>query len=999
MTCFNRLSSLFMLLAVFTNSSNAQTSDPYIYICKGATYTAIKVASEEFVFSDDRTSFAINGYSFNISEIDSISFEKPSNLVADTGTTVIDGDTVYIVYTDEGAQVKVPSQYASDVTAVINGGDVALTSTASGTEVIYSLSGHSSAGSFTFTGSYKATFVLNGLDLTSTSGAAIDIECGKRIAIELAEGTDNYLTDAGNGGQKACLYTKGHLELSKGGSLTIKGNTKHAIASKEYCLVKKTIGSITVTGAVSDGIHAGQYFKMNGGTVKISGTGGDGIQAECTDDSTDTDNGQLMIAGGTLDIATTGDAAKALKCDSLLTVSGGTLTLTLSGSKTVEGEDASYSTGMKTDGDISITGGTITINNSADGGKGISADGNVNIADGEITITSTGAGGTYEAGETEDKDEADAESFIVYVHVPTNGSSQGGGGGFGGFGGWGQQTTTPYWSNVYLYKSDGTKVATLTKSVNVSSSAGSTLLFYYYDFGEAVSGTYYFASDNYTSSSRRPGGSSSSYAIKSGTFSAPTGTDSYYSISESYSTSSGTMTFSLSNVTTTYSGGTKTSGSSTGTVYAAAGIKSDGNVSVSGGTVEINHSGAMSKGINCDKTVTVSGGELTFETKGASQVYNSDAKYCTAIKSNDFVQTAGSITVTATGLASRGISVDNDMNISGGTNTITCSGAGGTISSSDSYASRAYAIDGNLSITGGNHTLKATGTGGKGIRVGGTAVFGEKGNDGPVMNVTTTGSYVTTSSGGMGGMGGGMDSGGSGSAKAIKVTGAATINSGDYKIYTSTDGSEGIESKSTLTVNGGDIYIKAYDDCINSSAQIIFNGGRTYCYSTKNDAIDSNYGRSGAITFNDGVVIALSAAGAPEEGIDADNNSYLTMNGGYVFSAGANQGGGGGGWGSSSGLGSASQAYCLLTSSVSYATGRYYTIANSSGTNIFTFTVPASLSSSLSLISAPTMTSGNSYSIKYSTTAPTDATSEFNGFYFGSSAVGTSSVTSFTATK
>ncbi len=991
MKCFNRLFSLFLLFAVFTNSSNAQTSDPYIYICEGATYTAIKVAPEELVFSDDRTSFSINGYSFNISEIDSISFEKPSNLVADTGTTVIEGDTIYIVYTDEGAQVKVPSQFASDVTAVIDGSNVALTSTASGTEIIYSLSGHSSAGSFTFNGSYKATFVLNGLDLTSTSGAAIDIECGKRIAMELAEGTDNYLTDASNGGQKACLYTKGHLEFSKGGSLTIKGNTKHAIASKEYCLVKKTIGSITITGAVSDGIHAGQYFKMNGGTVKISSTGGDGIQAECTDDSTDTDNGQLMITGGTLDITTTGDAAKALKCDSLLTVSGGTLTLTLSGNKTVEGEDASYSSGMKTDGDISITGGTITINNSADGGKGISADGNVIIADGEITITSTSAGGTYEANETEGKETDNTESFIVYVHVPTNGSSQGGG--HGSFGGWGQQTTTPYWSNVYLYKSDGTKVATLTKSVNVSSSTGSTPLFYYYDFGEAADGTYYFASDNYTSSSRRPGGSSTSYAIKSGTFSAPTGTDSYYSISEFYSTSGSTMTFSLSNVTTTYSGGTKTSGSSTGTVYAAAGIKSDGNVSVSGGTVEINHFGSMSKGINCNKTVTISGGELTFETKGTSQIYNSDAKYCTAIKSNDFVQTAGTITVTATGLASRGISVDNDMNISGGTNTITCSGAGGTISSSDTYASRAYAIDRNLSITGGNHTLKATGTGGKGIRVGGTAVFGSKGSDGPTMNVTTTGSYVTTSGGGMG-----MDSGGSGSAKAIKVTGAATINSGDYKIYTSTNGSEGIESKTSLTVNGGDIYIKAYDDCINSSAQITFNGGRTYCYSTKNDAIDSNYGRSGAITCNDGVVIALSAAGAPEEGIDADNNSYLTMNGGYVFSAGANQGGGGG-WGSSSGLGSASQAYCLLTSSVSYSTGRYYTIANSSGTNIFTFTVPASLSSSLSLISAPTMASGTSYTIKYNTTAPTDATSEFNGFYFGSSAVGTNSVTSFTATK
>lgn len=977
-----------VLFTGFASTSYAQADNSYIYICRGSVFTSVQVSSgKEFEFSDDQTRVTIDGITYNINDIDSISFERPSSLTEESDITITDGDTVYIAYNGTSAQVSVPSKYSSLISAEIENGDVVLTSTADDSEIIYSLSGSSTAGSFTFNGSYKATFVLNGLNLTSTSGAAIDIECGKRIAIELADGTTNSLVDASEGSQKACMYVKGHAEFSKGGSLTVKGNTKHAISTKEYCLIKRTTGSITITGAESDGIHAGQYFKMNGGTVTISGIEGDGIQAEATNDSTDESNGQLMIAGGTLDITITGDAAKALKSDSLLSVSDGTITLTLSGNKVIDGDDASYSTGMKTNSDISVTGGSITINTSADGGKGLSADNDVTISDGTLNITSTSAGGTYEANESsdDDGDNTSTESNVVYVNIPTTGESS--------RGGWGQQdTTTPYWSNVYLYKSDGTKVATLTKSVNVTGSTNATLLFYYYDFGEQVSGTYYFASDDYTSSSRRPGGRSSTYAIKSGTFSAPKGSDYYFSISSSYTTSGSTRTFTLNNVTSTYKDGTKTTGSTDGIVYAAAGIKADGNVTISGGIVGINHSGAMSKGINCDNTVTVNGGQITFNTTGTSQVYNSDAKYCTAIKANDFVQTDGTIVITASGLASRGISVDNDLNITGGDNTITCSGAGGTITSSSTYAARAYAVDGNLNIQGGTHTLKATGNGGKGIRVDGTATFGKTDGTGPTMSVTTTGSYVSSSSGGWG-----MDSGGSGSAKAIKVDGAVTINGGDIKVYTSTDGSEGIESKTLVTVNGGDIYIKAYDDCMNSSGMLVYNGGRTYCYSTGNDAVDSNYGRSGAITINGGVLVAISTNGAPEEGLDADNNSYITLTGGYVFSGGASQGGGGGWGSSSSSIGSASQAYCLLTSSVSYTTGRYYTIADASGNNIYTFTVPAALSSSLSLISAPTMKSGTSYTIKYSTTAPTDATSEFNGFYFGSSATGTTSVTSFTA--
>ena len=145
------------------------------------------------------------------------------------------------------------------------------------------------------------------------------------------------------------------------------------------------------------------------------------------------------------------------------------------------------------------------------------------------------------------------------------------------------------------------------------------------------------------------------------------------------------------------------------------------------------------------------------------------------------------------------------------------------------------------------------------------------------------------------------------------------------------------------------------------------------------------------ITFADGVLVAVSSSkSGAEMGIDADGNSHITIKGGYVFTGGGSQGG------SSSTIGTASQGYYWLTGK-SFSETNYYTLADASNNNIFTIKLPCSVSSSYSLISAPQMVKGSTYTLKSSTTAPTDATSEFEGFYLGSSAKGTTAVASFTA--
>ena len=893
---------------------------------------------------------------------------------------------VSVAYNGTSASVKVAGNVAKYVDVTMDGARVNIIQNslldASAGEITYALSGSSSNGQFVMTGEYKATVELNSLTLTSTSGPAVHIKDGKRIDL-VVNGT-NTLCDAANGTHKATLHIKGHTEVKGDGTLTIKGLTDHAFKGNEYVLLKKTFtGKLIIAGAVSDGLHVDQYFEQRAGTVNISGTGDDAIQVDyAVDDAGNIENdeentGKAVIADGTLTITTSADAAKGIKAEGDVNISGGTVNVTQSGSIVVGTDDISYSAAVRSEGNINITGGNVTIKSTADGGRGLNADGAINIDESNATtnidITANGAGGTAENVGSSSGSTTTA-SYRVYVSVPTSG--QGG----GGFPGGGQQGNSA-WKTVYLYKSDGTLVQQLTSTVS-KSNGYSTVTFYYYDFGSATSGTYYFKSDNYTSA----WGGSTSYTIQSASFSAPTsGEDVYYSITNSYSTSGSTRTYSLTNVTSTYSGTSDVS-EDEGTGYNAAGIKADGNVTIAAGTVKVSNSGTMSKGIKSKATVAVNGGTITLTPTGGMQVINSDASYCAGIKTVNYVQTDGTVTInSSTGAATRGISATN-VQTDGGTLKITSS-SGGQTGSSDSYTAKGIKADTKIAFNAGTITITMSGNGGKGIKSSGTYTQGVSGGTGPTLTVTTTGSSygssTSTGGGGMWGGGGGPGQQSSGSsAKAIKVLGNIYLYGGQTVVNTSTNGAEGLESKTAVYIEGGNHYFKCYDDCINSSGKIFFNGGVTVCYSNGNDAVDSNAGTAGAITIGNGTVLAYTSAGSPEEGIDCDNNSYIRITGsGIGLSAGGAQGGGS----SSSSISGATQGYYFSTSSISYTTGRYYTLSDASGNNLVTYSFENGVNSTLSLFTAKGMTSGQYFYVTYDTSAPTDATTAWHGIYLGSS--------------
>ncbi len=323
-----------------------------VYVCKGYNYTKYQIASlGDITFDATKMTMSIAGEEQNISEIDSITFEEPQF------------EKVSIVYNGSTATVTIPSSFTGVTCTSGTSSHVVITSKNTSNEYLYYVEGSSSNGSLTINGEYKMSVMLGGVNLTSGKGAAVDIQCGKRIDIILADGTTNTLVDYAGGEQKAALYTKGHAEFKGAGTLNVSGNVGHAIAAKEYIELKGSLGTINVLKAVKDGIHCGKgekatpednYFQMNGGIVTISNCGSDCIDSD--------DYGNVKIKGGTLTLNVSQKDGTGIKCDSLFTMSGGTVSFAVSGD---------IAEGIRTAYKATFSGGEINGSITGNGSRGI----------------------------------------------------------------------------------------------------------------------------------------------------------------------------------------------------------------------------------------------------------------------------------------------------------------------------------------------------------------------------------------------------------------------------------------------------------------------------------------------------------------------------------------------------------------------------------------------------------------------------------------------------
>ena len=370
------------------------------------------------------------------------------------------------------------------------------------------------------------------------------------------------------------------------------------------------------------------------------------------------------------------------------------------------------------------------------------------------------------------------------------------------------------------------------------------------------------------------------------------------------------------------------------------GMKADAGITVNGGVIDMSISGAQSKGIASKSDITVNGGDISVVTSGIAVLQSAgsgyDPSYCTAIKSDAKITvTGGNIQIESkkTSDGGKGISADGDIEIRGGALHITTAGDGKSYTAetgvTDSYTAACLKSNQNILLLAGNITCSSSGTGGKGVNADGTITVGVAGanNAALVLNVVTSGERFLVSGGSGSGGGGNRPGGGFGdngsdyaNPKAVKCEGYMTVNSGTIVINCTqkSDGGEGLESKSTLTVNGGIINIHTYDDCINA-AGIVINNGNIFCAASGNDAIDSN----ASLTVNGGLTIANGVRG---DGEAFDSQRNVQVNGGVIVGTSGN---------TMSGF-SGTQRSCKLQGAAGSSIG----IRNQAGEYLLLFTIP-----------------------------------------------------------
>ena len=347
---------------------------------------------------------------------------------------------------------------------------------------------------------------------------------------------------------------------------------------------------------------------------------------------------------------------------------------------------------------------------------------------------------------------------------------------------------------------------------------------------------------------------------------------------------------------------------------------------MSSGTLTI--SGTSDDGIQCDieDTDTGSTGETTdHEDEDSGNIYIS----------------GGTINITCTATAAKGIKGEGDMQISGGTITIKTTGAGEWDSDdAETKAACGLSCDGNMTISGGTINLTSTGSGGKGMKCDGVLTV----SDGTITVVTSGGLYYnngTTENTNYTGNTDNISSSYYSAPKGIKAglktasgssytySGGLVISGGTISVTTSGTNGEGIESKNYLNITGGQVTVNAYDDAINSSQDLTISGGYVFAKSSNNDGIDAN----GNCYIKGGVVYAIGAA-SPEVAIDANTEEQkkLYITGGTVIAVGGLESGS-----------SISNGTCKYTTS--WTANSWYALYNGS-TLALAFKTPTSSSSS-----------------------------------------------------
>ena len=347
-----------------------------------------------------------------------------------------------------------------------------------------------------------------------------------------------------------------------------------------------------------------------------------------------------------------------------------------------------------------------------------------------------------------------------------------------------------------------------------------------------------------------------------------------------------------------------------------------GNVYISGGTFSAAVTADACKGLKSEGDMYISGGKITITTSGGGvwDATNLKAKAASCISADGIMDiSGGTLTLTSTGAGGKGLSSDSTLTVSG-TAVITVVTSGQAVVASST---------GTLSIVSNSQTLDRYDSdykcSPKGIKIDGDIVI-----NGGTISVTTSGA------------------GGEG----IESKKTLTVNDGHITVNAFDDG---INCASDMTINGGYIFVKgSKNDAMDANGNMYVKGGLIYAIGATSPevALDANTEEGKKLYITGGTIIAVGnlEGGAQISGGTCKyttswtaNAWYALYNGGTLVAAfktpsktssSGGMGGGPGGGGSSQKLVVYTSSTPTLKSGVSVSDGTEYFsgMANIGGT-------------------------------------------------------------------
>lgn len=269
---------------------------------------------------------------------------------------------------------------------------------------------------------------------------------------------------------------------------------------------------------------------------------------------------------------------------------------------------------------------------------------------------------------------------------------------------------------------------------------------------------------------------------------------------------------------------------------------------------------AADDGLSCDDELNITGGTLSITAGGDAVKASPD----TGDTENPDTTSLGNVTISGGTLTLNatedGIQADGDLTISGGTFHVKTNGGHTTALTDDSASCKGFKVGGALTVTGGTLTVDSADDA---LHAG--------------TDVTISGGTLTLATG--------DDGVHADNDLVIGTKGASSTSTPRINITASYEGLEG----TTVTVYSGDIDVAASDDGVNAASSTLGERSDKYAISIAggdlyidagSDGLDSN----NDITITGGKVEVYGADAMMDAAIDYDGT--FTLSGGTLFGAG-----------------------------------------------------------------------------------------------------------------